>query len=113
MVTVVALAAALALVFHGELGEWIAGDHGATMSSAPTTFYTCPMDPSVEADHPGACPICGMALTPVTAQERSSGIVRVASKARALIDLDVAPVQKRTMWKRIVASGEVAEAAAD
>ena len=25
-------------------------------------IYTCPMDPEVRQDHPGACPICGMAL---------------------------------------------------
>jgi Cu+-exporting ATPase len=32
---------------------------------APTAgpvIYTCPMHPQVEQDHPGACPICGMAL---------------------------------------------------
>jgi hypothetical protein len=79
------------------------------MSRAPTTFYTCSMDPSVESDHPGMCPICGMALTPVTQQERSSGIVRVATKARVMIGLDVAPVQKRTLRKRIVGSGVVIE----
>ena len=108
---VVALAVVFGLAFRGELGEWIAGDHGAASSSAPTTFYTCSMDPSVEADHPGTCPICGMALTPVTQQERSSGIVRVAAKARALIGLDVAPVQNRTLQKRVVASGVVVEPA--
>ena len=26
------------------------------------TIYTCPMHPQIERDHPGACPICGMAL---------------------------------------------------
>jgi Cu(I)/Ag(I) efflux system membrane fusion protein len=62
----VVLVAALVLVFRGELAKWIAGDLGAVSSSAPTTFYTCSMDPSVESDHPGTCPICGMALTPVT-----------------------------------------------
>jgi hypothetical protein len=111
---IVALAAALVLVFHGELAGWIAGDHGAEVSGAPTTFYTCSMDPSVESDHPGTCPICGMALTAVTQQERSSGIVRVATKARTLIGLDVVPVQKKTLWKRVVASGAVeADRAAD
>ena len=28
--------------------------------------YICPMDPEVLSDHPGACPICGMALEPKT-----------------------------------------------
>ena len=27
-------------------------------------LYTCPMHPEVEQDHPGLCPICGMALEP-------------------------------------------------
>jgi P-type Cu+ transporter len=27
-------------------------------------IYTCPMHPQVEQDHPGNCPICGMALEP-------------------------------------------------
>ena len=30
----------------------------------PGTVYTCPMDPEVRQDHPGACPKCGMALEP-------------------------------------------------
>lgn len=29
-----------------------------------TNDYTCPMDPEVHQDHPGACPKCGMALEP-------------------------------------------------
>jgi Cu+-exporting ATPase len=39
-------------------------------TSAQTTFpesgkYTCPMHPEVQADKPGSCPKCGMALEPV------------------------------------------------
>ena len=36
--------------------------------------YICPMDPEVLSDHPGPCPICGMALEPrtVTAEDRPS-----------------------------------------
>ncbi|MBI4563795.1 MAG: heavy metal translocating P-type ATPase [Planctomycetes bacterium] len=29
------------------------------------TEYTCPMHPEIRKPHPGACPICGMALEPV------------------------------------------------
>jgi Cu(I)/Ag(I) efflux system membrane fusion protein len=28
-------------------------------------YYTCPMHPSVKANEPGNCPICGMHLVPV------------------------------------------------
>lgn len=31
------------------------------------TKYTCPMDPQIIRDRPGPCPICGMALEPMTA----------------------------------------------
>ena len=46
-------------------------DHRHTASAAPRTvpegaIYTCPMHPQVRQVGPGACPICGMALEPVT-----------------------------------------------
>jgi Cu+-exporting ATPase len=31
-----------------------------------STLYTCPMHPEIIRDHPGICPICGMALEPKT-----------------------------------------------
>ena len=31
----------------------------------PTGIYTCPMDPEVQQEGPGACPKCGMALEPL------------------------------------------------
>ena len=34
--------------------------------AAPGTIWTCPMHPEIRQDHPGACPICGMALEPET-----------------------------------------------
>lgn len=33
-------------------------------SAAPRTLYTCLMHPEVIQDHPGNCPMCGMALVP-------------------------------------------------
>jgi len=33
--------------------------------SAPGTIWTCPMHPQIRSDHPGNCPICGMALEPL------------------------------------------------
>ena len=37
--------------------------------SKPGTKYTCPMHPEIVRDAPGACPICGMALEPMTVTE--------------------------------------------
>jgi Cu+-exporting ATPase len=41
-------------------------DHGNdTEQVSDSTIYTCPMDPEVQQQGPGACPICGMALEPM------------------------------------------------
>jgi Cu+-exporting ATPase len=45
------------------------GAHAAhhAMPTAPSgTKWTCPMHPEIVRDAPGACPICGMALEPLT-----------------------------------------------
>jgi Cu+-exporting ATPase len=36
-----------------------------------TVQYSCPMHPEVRQDGPGNCPVCGMALEPVTPQDES------------------------------------------
>lgn len=41
--------------------------------------YTCPMHPGVKADHPGACPVCGMALA---ADEPHAGGYRLEVQSR-------------------------------
>ena len=54
--------------------EKFLGGHREAMGSAAVsaedvpagTKWICPMDPEVESDGPGACPICGMALEPET-----------------------------------------------
>uniref|UniRef100_UPI0031585336 heavy metal translocating P-type ATPase n=1 Tax=Methylobacterium sp. 092160098-2 TaxID=3025129 RepID=UPI0031585336 len=35
-------------------------------AAAPGNIYTCPMHPEIRQDQPGNCPICGMALEPLT-----------------------------------------------
>jgi P-type Cu+ transporter len=49
---------------HGHHGH----DHGnkPPAPAAPGTKYTCPMHPEIVQDGPGSCPICGMALEPMT-----------------------------------------------
>ena len=37
----------------------------AASPAGPGTIYTCPMHPQIRQDHPGSCPICGMALEPL------------------------------------------------
>src|SRR4051794_23097491 len=39
---------------------------GQAAAVAEGTIYTCPMHPQIRRPGPGICPICGMALEPVT-----------------------------------------------
>lgn len=98
--------AAAAVVYRGELAAWIAGDRPDPGGGA--AFYTCSMDPSVHADRPGMCPICGMALTPVSEADRASGAVRVAPAARSRLGLAVAPVERKALRRFVIAAGTVA-----
>ena len=49
---------------HGEHSEHPPADEVATasVSVAPGSAWICPMCPSVRAEEPGPCPMCGMAL---------------------------------------------------
>jgi Cu+-exporting ATPase len=51
--------------FEGDPEAYL-GDRPAPEPMPEGTMYTCPMDPEIVQDHPGDCPICGMALEPMT-----------------------------------------------
>jgi len=51
----------------------VVGLHTApAVGSKKPLYYTCPMHPSVRAEQPGSCPICGMNLEPVYATAAST-----------------------------------------
>ena len=41
---------------------YLSGAAQQDTAPVPGALYICPMDPEIEQDHPGSCPICGMAL---------------------------------------------------
>jgi P-type Cu+ transporter len=50
---------------------------------APTgASYTCPMHPQIRQDHPGNCPICGMALEPETPTEATGPTAELVDMTR-------------------------------
>jgi Cu+-exporting ATPase len=52
--------------FVADPAKYLAPEPAATVApKGAGTIYTCPMHPQIRQDHPGACPICGMALEPM------------------------------------------------
>src|SRR6185437_4054104 len=45
-------------------------------------IYTCPMHPQIRQDHPGNCPICGMALEPEVATEATGPSAELVDMTR-------------------------------
>ena len=65
--------------------------------------YTCPMHPEIVRDGPGSCPICGMALEPVTAsldEEANPELVDMTRRFRVAVVLTI-PVLLLAMGEMI------------
>lgn len=58
--------------------------HESTLSVLKNinTLYTCPMHPEIIRDHPGSCPICGMALEPKTISTENIPNVELMNMSR-------------------------------
>jgi len=52
--------------FEADPQRFLGNGKGAPSSAPPGAKWVCPMDPEVEADKPGPCPKCGMALEPTS-----------------------------------------------
>ena len=52
--------------FSASPGMYLLQRTSAAEKPPEGTIYTCPMHPQIRQVGPGACPICGMALEPVT-----------------------------------------------
>ncbi len=79
------------LVFRGTPGH----DHAAPSAEAKTR-YTCPMHPTIVSDHPGDCPICGMALVKVGAAGGAAGGERKIAFYRSPMDAkQTSPVPRK------------------
>ena len=74
------------------------------MNPAPAgTIYTCPMHPEVRQDHPGDCPICGMALEPLlpVAGEADNAELRDMTRRLWVSVLFTLPVLASAMGKMV------------
>jgi len=71
--------------------------------------WTCAMHPQIQKDGPGLCPLCAMDLVPV-ASGATMGMrfYSVSPESRALMDIEVTPVERRYVEANVRMVGKVA-----
>ena len=75
------------------------GDDAARKAEAKTV-YTCPMHPTIVSDHPGDCPICGMALVKAGPAEAGGHVHGGAATAEGLVTVAIDPQRQQLIGLR-------------
>ena len=98
-----------------------AGTTGAPPASAqgsaqPAAVYSCPMHPDYHSDHPGTCPMCGMALErqqaagterAATAGTPPEGTVKVSAERQQAIGIQLGVVSRLAGTRLLRTTGRV------
>lgn len=102
------------IALRQRLVAWFGGKPTATTSVAPSSansgdidHYTCSMHPSVKQQTGGNCPICGMALVPVTKAQQERGEVLIDEGRRQQIGVRTEAVVEAPMQQAFRAVGHV------
>jgi len=80
-----------------------------TPPSAPTV-WTCSMHPQVRQPKPGRCPICAMALIPLTGDRQAGAGPRefaTTDEGRSLMQIETAPVERKFVTATVRMVGKV------
>ncbi len=87
------------------------GGDAVAAKAGPKAVYTCPMHPTIVSDHPGDCPICGMALVKAGAQEAGGHAHGGAATAEGLAEVSIDPQRQQLIGLRTteVSRGPVGE----
>jgi len=79
----------------------------ATAAAEGPSMWTCSMHPQIRQPNPGDCPICGMDLIPVAKTTGGMRTLTVGPAARALMNIETAPVERRYVAHAIRMVGKV------
>lgn len=102
----------LVVVSLTSLGACSRTDHNVRqVVRVPAAQYTCSMHPQIRQPKPGVCPICGMALIPVTSPTESLGQVgdrlTLSPAARARAEIMTTPVERKWVPVDVRLAGKV------
>ncbi len=108
-----AAAALLALGFLiGQLGRpapETSDQTTATPTEPAASIWTCSMHPQIRETQAGQCPICGMALIPVEAEEEplTDWQLQLSPRAQMLASIETAPVARQPVSREIRMVGKI------
>ncbi len=100
-------------IWIGKLGEPAKPKTGqvTAVTEARPQVWTCSMHPQIKLPKPGLCPICNMNLIPLTMDETETGAsmrqLTVSESAKKLMDIEVAPVERKFVTAVIRMVGKV------
>ncbi|WP_339909531.1 efflux RND transporter periplasmic adaptor subunit, partial [Symmachiella dynata] len=83
-----------------------AADSSGGEAQGPT-MWTCSMHPQIRSSSPGDCPICGMDLIPVAKTAAGMRTLTISPDAKALMNIEVTPVERRYVTHEIPMVGKV------
>jgi membrane fusion protein, copper/silver efflux system len=106
----------LGCLFFGGVMGWLLrgsgeyhpeGEH--THIAADGTEYTCSMHPQIRQNEPGQCPLCGMALTPVSSNSSSNDpfLLEMTPEAVALSNVQTLKISNSSMKGEITLTGKI------
>ena len=104
------------LFFGGVAGYLIRGggeehpDHEHTHIDENGVEYTCSMHPQIRQNEPGQCPLCGMALTPVSNKkggESSPFVLEMTPEAVALSNVQTTRVKSGSGSGKLTLTGKI------
>lgn len=102
------------LIFGGLAGWLIRGtddhpDHEHFHVAEDGTVYTCSMHPQIRQNEPGQCPLCGMALTPVSNNSGSNSpfVLEMTPEAMALSNVQLTRVKSGAGSGKLTITGKI------
>lgn len=107
----------LGCLFFGAVGGYLIRgggeehpDHEHTHIDENGVEYTCSMHPQIRQNEPGQCPLCGMALTPVSNKkngESSPFILEITPEAVALSNVQTTRVKSGSGSGKLTLTGKI------
>ena len=107
----------ISCLFFGAVAGWLIRgggeehpDHEHTHIDEDGVEYTCSMHPQIRQNEPGQCPLCGMALTPVSNKkggESSPFVLEITPEAVALSNVQTTRVKFGAGSGKLTLTGKI------